>query len=166
MDNVLKEELGSIYIGVPGFYEAYFGKIADLELIAKTVFQKCKEGDTPLYQEKGLRGWRNWPKITNEQDILHWFAQSLDQLLDLAKEHRPTGTRRRLLAQPCKPLQGSTAKRKLDIGFINDPNAGKDPEYHWLQVLVPGELKSNPAANTASSTWLNLGRYARKVLIA
>jgi hypothetical protein len=26
--------------------------------------------------------------------------------------------------QPHRPLQGSTADRKLDIGFVDDPNVG------------------------------------------
>ncbi|KAE8410779.1 hypothetical protein BDV36DRAFT_109682 [Aspergillus pseudocaelatus] len=36
--------------------------------------------------------------------------------------------------------------------------------YHWSHVLVLGELKSNPSADTASRTWRDLGRYAREVL--
>jgi hypothetical protein len=32
--------------------------------------------------------------------------------------------------------------------------------------LVLGELKSNPGADTASTTWRDLGRYAREVLTA
>jgi hypothetical protein len=52
---------------------------------------------------------------------------------------------------------------KLDIGFISDSSAGKDSNCHWSQILVPGELKSNPSAKTASRQWLDLGRYAREV---
>ena len=71
--------------------------------------------------------------------------------------------RRRPLAQPNQPIQGSTGERKLDIGFVNNPNAGKDSRCHWSQILVPGELKSNPSADIASKAWLDLGRYAREV---
>jgi hypothetical protein len=42
MDDVLKEELESIYVGVPGFYEAFFEEIPGLKSIAETVFKKCK----------------------------------------------------------------------------------------------------------------------------
>ncbi|EKV06646.1 hypothetical protein PDIG_76560 [Penicillium digitatum PHI26] len=73
---------------------------------------------------------------------------------------------RRPLAQPNKPIQGSTAERKLDIGFVSDADANKDTHCHWSQILVPGELKSNPAADTASKAWLDLGRYAREVFAA
>ncbi len=75
----------------------------------------------------------------------------------------------------------------MDIGFVNDPEAGKDSRCHWSQILVPvwmpvpqalssrtnidmpqkkGELKSNPSADIASKAWLDLGRYAREVLAA
>ncbi|KAJ2898011.1 hypothetical protein MKZ38_004229 [Zalerion maritima] len=164
VDDVLKEELGPMYVGVPGFFETYFGEVSGLEPAAKAVFEKCKKGDTPLYQEEG--GWQDWPESAKERDVLNWFVQLTDQFLDLTAEHSPTTARRRPLAQPHKPLQGSTAERKLDIGFVDDPNANGDSECRWSQILVPGELKGNPAADTASKTWLDLGRYAREVLAA
>jgi hypothetical protein len=34
VDDVLKEELGSMHVGIPGFSEAFFGKVADLQLAA------------------------------------------------------------------------------------------------------------------------------------
>jgi hypothetical protein len=88
-----------------------------------------------------------------------------EQFANLAEDHKSSQTdRRRPLAQPNKPLQGSTAERKLGIGFVSDSTAGKDSKCHWSQILVPGELKSNPSADTASKAWLDLGRYAREVL--
>ncbi|KAK2471116.1 hypothetical protein H9L39_17347 [Fusarium oxysporum f. sp. albedinis] len=82
-------------------------------------------------------------------------------------ESNPTHQhRRRPLAQPNKPIQGSTGERKLDIGFVKDTSAGKDSRCRWSQILVPGELKSNPSADKASMAWLDLGRYAREVLVA
>ncbi|PVH91134.1 hypothetical protein DM02DRAFT_664311 [Periconia macrospinosa] len=165
VDGVLKEELGQLYVGVPGFFEAYFGSVAGLQLIAQSVFDKCKEGDSPLYREES--GWRGWPEGARERDVLSWFAQLIGQLLDFAEEHQPTSKpRRRPLAQPHKPIQGSTADRKLDVGFVDDPSAGVDTKCHWSQILVPGELKSNPLADTTSKAWLDLGRYAREVLAA
>jgi hypothetical protein len=42
VDDVLKVELGSdLYIGVPRFYEAFFGEIEGLETAATAVFMKC-----------------------------------------------------------------------------------------------------------------------------
>jgi hypothetical protein len=165
VDDVLKEELGHLYVGVPGFFEAFFEGVPGLRLAAQAVFDKCKEGDSPLYQVQS--GWEGWPEGAKEKEVLSWFAPLTDRLLDLAEGHRPVSrVQRRPLAQPHQPLQGSTADRKLDIGFVDDPNAGVDSKYRWSQILIPGELKSNPAADKASKAWLDLGRYAREVLVA
>lgn len=48
MDDVLKDELGYMYVRVPGFYKVYFGDVKELGVVAKAVFKKCTEGDTPL----------------------------------------------------------------------------------------------------------------------
>ncbi|KAH8696886.1 hypothetical protein GQ44DRAFT_779472 [Phaeosphaeriaceae sp. PMI808] len=163
VDEVLKEELGPMYVGIPGFFEVFFGEIA--EPAARTVFERCKAGDNPLYREES--GWQGWPEGAKERDVLSWFAVITDQFLDFAKEHQPASrARRRPLAQPHQPLQGSTADRKLDVGFVDDPSAGVDSKCHWKQILVPGELKSNSSADVASKAWLDLGRYAREVLAA
>jgi hypothetical protein len=165
VDDVLKEELGSMHVGIPGFFEAFFREVTDLQPAAHAVFERCKAGDNPLYREES--GWQGWPEGAKERDVLGWFAEVIDQFSDLAAEHQPASrAHRRPLAQPHQPLQGSTADRKLDIGFVDDPSAGADSIYHWKQILVPGELKSNPAADVASKAWLDLGRYAREVLAA
>jgi hypothetical protein len=165
VDGVLKEELGQLYVEVPGFFDAYFGSVPGLKSVAQAVFDKCNEGDNPLYREES--GWQGWPEGARERDVLSWFAPLTSQLLDFAAENQPASRpRRRPLAQPHQPVQGSTADRKLDVGFVDDPSAGVDSKYHWSQILIPGELKSNPSADTASKAWLDLGRYAREVLAA
>ena len=165
VDDVLKEELGHMYVGVPGFFDAFFGEVADLGPAAQAVFDKCKEGDTPLYQEES--GWQGWPEEAREGEVLSWFAPLTEQLLDFAEEHRPgPRVRRRTVARPHQPLQGSTADRKLDVGFVDGEGAGVNSKHHWSRILVPGELKSNPLADKASKAWLDLGRYAREVLAA
>ncbi|KAH7111261.1 hypothetical protein B0J11DRAFT_192449 [Dendryphion nanum] len=164
VDKVLKEELGPMCVDIPGFSEAFFGEVAGLGPAAQAVFDKCKEGDTPFYEESA---WRGWPEGAKEADVLSWFAPLIAQLSDFADEYKPvSGPRRRPLAQPHQPVQGSTAPRKLDIGFVDDPSAGVYSKCHWSQILVPGELKSNPQADKSSQTWLDLGRYAREVLAA
>ncbi|PVH98640.1 hypothetical protein DM02DRAFT_681826 [Periconia macrospinosa] len=165
VDGVLKEELGQLYVGVPGFFDAYFGSVPGLKSVAQAVFDKCKEGNNPLFQEES--GWQGWPASARERDVLSWFAPLTGQLLDFAAENQPASRpRRRPLAQPHQPVQGSTADRKLDVGFVDDPSAGVDSKCHWSQILVPGELKSNPSADKASKAWLDLGRYAREVFAA
>ncbi|KAK3365041.1 hypothetical protein B0T24DRAFT_712504 [Lasiosphaeria ovina] len=77
-----------------------------------------------------------------------------------------TSTTATPLAQPNRPIQGSIAELKLDVGFVDDPKASKDSRYHWSYILVPGELKSNPSTDIASEAWVNIGTYAREVLAA
>jgi hypothetical protein len=39
-----------MYVGVPGFFEAFFGEVASLEPAALAWFEKCKEGQNLLYR--------------------------------------------------------------------------------------------------------------------
>lgn len=73
MDDLLKEEMGPLYVGIPGFYETFYGKIPDLEENAVAMFDKCQEADVPLYRED--IGWTDWPKDAREKVVLKWFAQ-------------------------------------------------------------------------------------------
>ena len=53
MDNILKEELGPLYIGIPGLYKVFFRGVEGLKKASTTVFKKYKEGDNLLYTKKG-----------------------------------------------------------------------------------------------------------------
>lgn len=55
--------------------------------------------------------------------------------------------------------------RKLDVGFIGKQDADGS-NHHWSHILIPGELKSNSDLDTASKTWLDLGRYVREAFAA
>ncbi|KAF4502795.1 hypothetical protein FAGAP_951 [Fusarium agapanthi] len=165
VDDVLKEELGPMYVGLHRFHDAYFGGVAGLDAASHVFFDQCVEGSDPLFAD----GWKGWPEDANQDDVLSWFADFSDKLMKFVDSHGSIWThqhRRRPLAQPNKPIQGSTAERKLDIGFVEDVIDGKDSQSHWSQILIPGELKSNPSADKASMAWLDLGRYAREVLVA
>jgi hypothetical protein len=163
VDDVLKDELGSsLYIGVPGFYDAFFGDVEKLDSVSQAVFAKCQEGGDPLFREG--HGWRDWPNEAQEPEVLRWFGDKIDRFLGFAKDHRNVS--RRLLAQPNQPLEGSTAERKLDVGFVNNLGTEDNPKCHWSQVLVIGELKSKPGSDTLSKTWRDLARYAREVFFA
>ncbi|TWU72848.1 hypothetical protein ED733_002636 [Metarhizium rileyi] len=165
VDDVLKEELGQMYVGLPDFHNTYFGGVADLQITSKAFFRQCLEGSDPLFKD----GWTGWPRHANQDDVLSWFADFSEKLAIFAEGQKSISTnrhRRRLLAKPNEPIVGSVGIRKMDVGFVEDSQAGKDSRCHWSQILVPGELKSNPAADKASETWLDLGRYAREVLAA
>ena len=53
MDYILKEELGPLYIGIPGLYKAFFRRVKGLKEVSAAIFKKCKEGDNPLYIKGG-----------------------------------------------------------------------------------------------------------------
>ncbi|KAH8726801.1 hypothetical protein GQ44DRAFT_758368 [Phaeosphaeriaceae sp. PMI808] len=91
----------------------------------KAVFEKCKEGDNPLYREEN--GWQVWPKGAREQDVLSWFAETTGKFIDLAREYQPDSRpQRRPLAQPHQPLQGSTAGL-LGFLWLSEEQLGFDP---------------------------------------
>ncbi|KAM3506673.1 hypothetical protein MY11210_007464 [Beauveria gryllotalpidicola] len=164
VDDVLKEELGPMYVGLRDFHDVYFRGVDGLEEASHAFFNLCHSDHDLLFDG----GWKAWPKGANQDDVLSWLADFIEKLAKFADSHAssPTHQRRRPLALPNKPIQGSTGERKLDIGFVSDHEAKKDSRCHWVQILVPGELKSNPSADIASKAWLDLGRYAREVLAA
>ncbi|KAI0552223.1 hypothetical protein F4679DRAFT_103240 [Xylaria curta] len=162
IDPLLKEELAYMYAGIPDFFKTYFGRVAGLDAAHESVFRKCMEGKKPLF-ENGY-GWHGWPKQPDQHKVLHWFAGLVKQLSKFAEEYEPTPMNRwSLETRPDQPVRGgSPADRKPDVCFIKP---GPDSQYTWSQVVIPGELKSNPDADRAKSTWLDIGRYAREVLI-
>jgi len=166
-DDALKEELdSSLYIDVPGFFDAFFGEVPNLTSVADAVFSKCQEGKDSLYNEEEV-GWRDWPEDAKEEHVLKWLKELVGKFLEFARGREPIpNVRRRPLGQPSQPLLGSTTQRKLDVGFANDTTTSERFLYDWSQILVPGELKSNPDADRHTSTWLDLARYAREVLTA
>ena len=84
-DNILKEELGFLYIGIPGLYKAFFRGVEGLKKVNAIIFKKCKEGDNPLYT-KG--GWRDWPKSIEQDNVLEWFNSLIRLFLGFVVEYR------------------------------------------------------------------------------
>nr|KMM71460.1 hypothetical protein CPAG_07767 [Coccidioides posadasii RMSCC 3488] len=166
IDNVLKGELlRFLHADIPGFFEAFFGEIEGLGSTAQAVFDRCKAGEESLYTEEG--GWTGWPENAEEKCVLDWLVETMGTLVQFAEEHDPTqNIDRRPLAQPSRPVGGSTAKRKLDIAFVDDPNATENTRCHWSQILVPGELKNDQMYDTPLGARVDLGRYVREVLSA
>ncbi|KAJ0368471.1 hypothetical protein COL26b_010890 [Colletotrichum chrysophilum] len=155
VDSILKEELGTMYVGLPGFRDAYFGGVVGLEAASKEFFAQCRvDGNDPFFQN----GWKGWPQDANEKSVLEWLADFVKRLAVFADTQKSNTTHQRsLLAQPNTPMRGSAAVRKLDVGFVDNLEAGQGSRYDRKQILVPGELKSNPFADTASKAWLDLG---------
>ncbi|KAI1451235.1 hypothetical protein F4805DRAFT_464040 [Annulohypoxylon moriforme] len=153
-DPVLKEELEQMYVDIPGFHDAFFGKIPDLESASKATFEKCCKGPNPWFRG----GWTGWPSAANQDAVLSWLGKIVHQFLLWSPDNRSTPTRG-LLTEPNKPLKGSTAVRKLDVGIVSRPEA----LAHWSQVLIPGELKSNPKEDRHTGAWLDIAKYVREV---
>lgn len=167
VDIVLKAELEPLHAGIPHFHKTFFGDVPYLDTVSQDVFRRCSEGDNPLFRV----GWNGWPTDAQESDVLAWFRDLIPKLEALADDRLSSpSAQRKLLAQPKTPLEGSTSKRSMDIGFISDnikfkPDAA-DSRYRWSHILVAGELKRNPKADTSSTAWIDLARYAREVLAA
>jgi hypothetical protein len=53
VDDVLKKELGPLYIGISGLYKVFFRGVEGLKKVNIVVFKKCKKGDNPLYAKSG-----------------------------------------------------------------------------------------------------------------
>jgi hypothetical protein len=53
VDYILKKELGSLYIGIPSLYKAFFKRVEGLKKASAAIFKKYKEGDNPLYIKGG-----------------------------------------------------------------------------------------------------------------
>jgi len=44
MDNVLKEKLGPLYMGIPSLYKVFFKEVEGLKKVSIIIFKKCKKG--------------------------------------------------------------------------------------------------------------------------
>lgn len=163
MDHVLKDELGPMYVGLRDFHKTYFGDVRNLQTASETFFSHCLEGSNPLFHD----GWSGWPKEAKQEEVLSWFTDFTERLATFAEgyDNAPVRKRRSLAKNPDQPIAGSVGKRKMDIGFVDNLSAVNDSRCD-CQMLVPGELKSNPSADRPSEAWLDLGRYAREVLAA
>ncbi|KAH6838333.1 hypothetical protein B0I37DRAFT_449739 [Chaetomium sp. MPI-CAGE-AT-0009] len=167
VEKAVQEELGPLYIDLRDFHKAYFSSVPNLETASNTFFNGCLEGSDPLFQD----GWRGWPKEAKpeQDDVLSWLTDVTEKLAIFAESYTPAPAyKRRPLAKPDEAIPGPPAvgKREMDIAFIDDPTVGKSSSCNWAQVLVAGELKSNPSADILSAARLDLGRYAREVLAA
>ena len=86
INDILKEELGPLYIGIPGLYKAFFGGVKGLKKASTVVFKKYKEGDNLLYTKSS---WHDWPKSTKQDNVLKWFNSLIRLFLDFVAEHGP-----------------------------------------------------------------------------
>ena len=175
VDNPLKEELlPSLRIDIPDFVDAVFGYVPQLEDLAETIFGLCQEEDTLLYNEGS--GWSKWPSKAIEGDVLEWLQEFMNRLTVWVREHSTRATdSRQIYRGPGIYLDGTPIKRKMDVGFTagngqsrtdstntNENTSTRKP--HWSEILVTGELKSNPDQDGYEKAWVDLATYAREGL--
>ncbi|KAI1955101.1 hypothetical protein LOZ58_006852 [Ophidiomyces ophidiicola] len=148
-----------------GELSVYFDDIDGLGVAAAAVLESCKTSHSPLFSDEG--GWKDWPDTADEKSVLNWLTGIIDRFILFAKDHNPDVTLvRRPLAQPAKPIDGSIARRKLDIGFVEDVDSTPDKRYEWSEILVPGELKNDRFYDIPSGARLDLARYVREIFSA
>ncbi|VTT78608.1 unnamed protein product [Fusarium fujikuroi] len=80
VDDVLKEGLGTMYIGIRNFHDVYFGVVTGLETASQMFFKQCLEDSDPLFKDE----WRGWPKDANQDGVLSWLAKFSEKLAAFA----------------------------------------------------------------------------------
>ena len=174
VDDALKEELlPSLRLDIPDLVHAVFGQVPRLDELAEEVFDTCREGDAPLYIHGS--GWTKWPPSAKEELVLEWLQSLMARFMVWVHERGLHPAYCRWIYQgPGVYLDGSTAKRKMDVGITAHHGQSKRgdergnektdiPISDWAQILVAGELKSNPIEDGQTPAWLDLATYAREV---
>ncbi|EKG09044.1 hypothetical protein MPH_13974 [Macrophomina phaseolina MS6] len=166
VDPLLKFEVEqNLIVDHPDVFDAYFGRVAQLSDITTAVFEACRLANPPMHTDGA--GWTDWPPNCNQNEVLGFLRRRIDQFLSFAGDRgfQPS-KRRRCVTAPDQPLDGSTSKRKLDVGVARSKSEDEEAPCHWSHILVPGELKSNPAEDNYHETRLDISRYAREVFAA
>ncbi|KAL9019595.1 MAG: hypothetical protein Q9185_003137 [Variospora sp. 1 TL-2023] len=174
VDGPLTQELlPSLRIDIPDFVDAVFGCVPQLEELAETIFGLCQEEDTPIYKEGS--GWSKWPSNAKEGDVLEWLQELMNRFTVYVREHSTRATDcRQIYRGPGIYLDGKTPiKRKMDVGFTagngqsrTDGNTNENTitrKPNWSEILVTGELKSNPDLDGYEKAWVDPATYAREV---
>lgn len=169
VDGPLKEELRpSLRIDIPDFVDAVFRCVPRLEKLAETIFRLCQEGDNPLYTQDG--GWSKWHPSAKEELVLAWLQELMGRLTAWDKHSTGATVSRQIYRGPGTYLNGTAIKRKMDVGITAgngqgriDDSSTNNRKPNWSQILVAGELKSNPIEDGQEAAWVDLATYAREV---
>ncbi|KAG6042253.1 hypothetical protein E4U39_006137 [Claviceps sp. Clav50 group G5] len=169
VDHLMREELGQIHVDIPCLLQTFFPSSVDgLKRSSESFFKKCRRGRTPRYKDDS---WTNWPAGAVEKEVFRWLKRFCKKLEKFARRSRPDVPRRRRLLGTRKETidDDGVTKKRLDVGFVDAsyPKRGsKDGEHPWPQLLVPGGLKRDPLADSASEAWHDLAMCAGKMLLA
>ena len=156
--DVLKWELNSnLELDHPDFIATYLGEIPQVEDAATAVFDKCCEGEDPLYTTGYT--WRGWEERDEKgvQRSLEECVSTFMKFLDKAGIEPPS--QRRFVPSPNNPIPG-WVKRKPDLCVATC--AGESKIASWRQVLVPIELKPS-GQDGLERTWSDVMKLAREI---
>ena len=154
---VLTREVGPVYVGVPLFDEAYFGRVAGLDAAADAVFARCAQGPDPLF----AAGWAGWPADADPVAVQAWLSDLCGKPAAPTEGSGLTPAAR-TVAQPHDPFPGPSRKRGQDACIVETAAAVFGP-CSRSRTLVCGVLNADPDAR-GCRTWLGLATYARSVL--
>lgn len=167
LDPYLRLELtGAVYTNAHGF-GTRFGEpdlSAYWECAAKCGSQCAKRTKCPTewgWNEDIVHLLPLWPENPSEEAVMKWFGKFNDRI----------SKQRRFYGSGHKELGDSKCKRKCDVflspTILNNQNqpAFLPPKdrHSWCNVLVPGELKSNPSEDGKAELYLQLASYVREV---
>ncbi|KAG6290580.1 hypothetical protein E4U09_004376 [Claviceps aff. purpurea] len=169
VDHLMREELGQIHVGIPHLLQTFFPSSVDgLKKRSRDFFKKCKRGRIPRYKDDT---WTDWPASAVEKEVFRWLKRFCKRLRKFARRsRRHISHQRRLLGTRSKSIDDYSVMRKeLNVGFIDasyPKHGSKDRQHPWPQILVPGVLNCNPAADNTGEAWHDLAMCAGKVLLA
>lgn len=174
INNALKEELlPSLRLDIPDFIHTVFGWLPQLHELADKVFQRCQDGDAPLFIVG--KGWAKWPPSGREHLVLDLLQDLTMRFTEWATESGElVAARRQFYRGPVSYLEGSPVKRKMDVGIAARHRQSKGDEggvgeradapiSNWAEILIIGELKRNPTEDGQTPVWLDLATCAREV---
>jgi hypothetical protein len=161
MDTLIKNEMEDhIYLDVPGFFPAFFDSVDGLQGLVDDAFARCQQINCYMNTNR----WSEFPQSCEENQIAMWFQDEVGRIVESALHVDADNVHAQALTSRCVVFTGSTALRKLDVGFAALNKAGGGvPNYDWEDILVPGKLKENDSDDTTPSTWYDLGRHVREV---
>lgn len=165
---VLKWELKSnLELDHPEFDATYLAGIPQVEDAATAVFNKCREGENPLYMT-GDR-WRVW-EGRDEKAVQRSLEECVSTFVKfLVEADIEPPSQRPFVPSSNTPIPGSV-KRKPDLcvaTFAGEstgvPTKSNKQIASWHQVLVAFELKSS-GKDRLEKTWSDVVKYAREIL--
>lgn len=161
--DVLKCELNSnIELDHPEFDVTYLA-VPQVVDAATAVFEKCREGEEPLYTtEDRWRGWEERDEKGVQQSLEECICKFM-RFLDEAGIESPS--QRRFVPSPNNPIPGPV-KRKPDLcvaTFAGESTGVSNKQIaSWRQVLIPIELKPF-GQDGLEKTWSDIMKFALEI---